>query len=410
MRPSGRQGLLQGLRASAPGLGLLAGIVALASPLACDGTIEGDGADPNEVRSGALRNPNDPNGPLDFKYWVQTVPLGLTSLEPAITNGGPHLYIAMQRGTNGRYWGISAEGPQNGTWGKYEPDDSFPRLFASSPAVAHLPDSGMEKRVMVVGRGQGSGLDTRIFWSRGKVVQDSPPSFKHPEKITNFAAVSNDQFTGSFGFPAVTSTPSGTVILAYVGPFGTNQQRVYVQRRPASPMNPGWSTRVASPAIPGPFTTVQTPAITYGYPFVFEPILGTIAIRTISGSTSRVFRIFTDGVAFHDAWIEMTPFETTPPDQPINSNIAIEWNDELLTHTLYFRSGTSIFQSSFFYNYWSGPFRAVTAPGAVPSFTGAPAVTGNVQYEHGKHWVLGRDSGTGRLWFSESFPDSEMIE
>jgi hypothetical protein len=400
MRPT-RSGLMRCLRAAAAGPGLLAGIVALGSTLACDGTIEGNGEDPVAARSEALRLADNPNGPLDWKYWAQLPPLSGATGDPALTNGGAHLFIAMQRGAaNGRYWGLATAGPSSGTWGQYDT-----RSFASSPTAARLPNVGQDVRLIVVGRGSGTlSDDRRIFWSEGKVTQGTPPNFNAPVKVTNFAAIGTTSFNGNFGFPAVTSAPNGDVIMAYVATNTSNQTRVYVQRKP---YNGAWTARVSSPAIPGPFTSVDTPALTYGYPFVFQPILGTIVIRTQNGSTSRLFRIFTDGTSYIDSWIELTPLLSGSP--AIQSTPAVEWNDALLTHTVYYRSGTSFYQASFFYNYWEGEAKQIVDGSLTsPSFINAPSVNGNVPFEPGEHWVLGRDS-TGRLRFAESHPNSWLI-
>jgi hypothetical protein len=387
------------LRAAAPGLRLIAVIVALGVPLACDGTIEGDGADPITDRSGALVDPNDPNNPeIAFKYWSQLPVLNSTAGDPAITHGSTHVFIAFQRGINGRYWGIAGEGPQNGSWGSAAFDT---RSFASNPAIAHLPDVNGKRRVMVVGRGNGSlANDRRLFWAYGEVGQTNPPAFDTPARIGNFEPIGTTTFNGSYGYPAITSAPNGDVFMAYVALNTSNQLRVYAQRKP---YNQGWQPRVTGPAIPCCYTTIGTPTVTWGYPGS-APQLMTILVRVQDGSNVYFRRIFFNGTSFQDVWADISMYQGTPA---IQSEPAVEWNDELSTHTVYYRSGTGIYQASFYYNYlFEIPKKIVAA--VTPSFAGAPAVNGNVQFEHGKHWVLARESGTGRLWFSESFPDSQL--
>jgi hypothetical protein len=377
----------------------LTAFATLGGTLGCSGPLEREDVTPVAVASEALRDSNYPSS-IGFKYWSALPTLGNTAGDPTITNGNTHLFIAMQKGSgNGHYWGISCEGPEGGAWVKY--DDT--RSFASSPAIAHLPNASTgDRRIMVVGRGAGSAsTDRRIFWSTGRVstATTPPPLFVAPVKTTSFLPVSDDTFNDPYGYPAIASSPSGDTYVTYIG----SDSRVYGHFKAGGTLQ--W-TRVQGPALPSGWVPDGVPAITWGY-----LNMATIVVRAKkSGSADRLYRLFFTGSLFHDplgpaVWKEL---QLPSGSMAIQSNPGLEWDDEIGYHTVYYRNDKAIYEASFVYDTLVEIPQKIVAT-TTPELTGSPAVTGNVQYEHGNHWVLARDKNdSSKLWFSESHPNSNM--
>lgn len=376
-----------------------AAFLALGATLGCGASGDGDATGSASHESEALQDGNVGSGFINFKYWSALPTLAGTSGELSMTDGSAHLFIAMQRGNGGKYWGISGEGPQNGTWGQYDT-----QLFASPPAIAHVhDDSNGDRRIMVVGRGSGSTAnDRRLFWSVGIVQLATPPAFKPPVKSLAFAPVSSDSFNDPYGYPALEATPNGDAYLVYINSDG----RVYGHYK-ASGTNT-WSAKSQSPALPSGWTPQGTPAITWGS----NGGIATVVVRAKNSSNQyKLFRLYFTGSIFYDplgpaVWKELV---LPSGSAAVNSNPALEWDDELGLHTVYYQSGDKIYEASFADSTLIEKPQKIYDAGASPSFQGAPAVNGNVQYEHGKHWVIARDkSDASKLWFSESFPNSNM--
>jgi hypothetical protein len=383
-------------------------MLALASTLACSGPIEEDSDGALGVDSQALKWPGDPNGPLEFDPWVLMPSAGFSMTgDPVLTNCDAHCLVAFQRGaaaSGNQYWGLAAEGPSAGLWTQYDT-----RSFASNPAAVHFKTIGTERHILVVGRGSGSTSESRrMFWSTAKVtpVGGGTPDFNSPEKLSEFQQINTNSFNDPYGYPALATSSGGTVVMAYIGPNASNQARVYAQRKPYSSEvdDPNWKARVEAPALPSSFTPVGTPAITWGYS---SPDVYTIVVRAQrTGFSDRLYRIFFSGTAYTDpfgaaSWKSLTLPSGSPA---VQSNPAVEWGDQLFTHTVYYRSGSSLYQASFIYDTLEEVPKIIMHNSFTPFFSSAPSVNGNLMFEIGQHWVIGRDSQSN-LWFTTSQDD-----
>jgi hypothetical protein len=383
--------------------GLLTLVATLGMNVACGGSIDAGGEDPLGDTSEALKYPGDPFGPLPFKYWRQLNPLPNATGNPGLVSHYAHFFVAFSQVTNGRYWG-SAVGNKIGDWAEYST-----RTFASGPAVVALPNFGNgDGHLMVIGRGSGTADSSRrIFWSEAyqpREFEGFPASA--PIAITSFAAVSGEFFSGVYGYPGATSTDAGEVVIAYVGPIGGGGVRVFAQYKG---VNVPWSARVQGPALPVGWTPAGIPAVERG-PFSIATIM---VLGRNSSNQYQIFRCYfwanqTSGTFFDP--FGPTEFDALPlpPNSPaIESSPGLEWDDQLNTHTVYYRSGNSIYQASINYDLWEEmPKKVEAAPN--PSFASAPSANGNYPYEGGSHLVLARDSANA-IWFAESFQNADLV-
>lgn len=375
----------------------LAGVLMLGTALGCGGLVEG--GDGDSVRADSEPLKLDPAGTFPV-YWSGAESLGTASGAtgtPALASHCPASLVAFTRASSNRYRGAAAGELGPSSWNEYDT-----RSFASSPTLTGLPstDSCASMRFLVAGRGAGFGPDSRIYFSLGRATQ-SGGVYGPLTRTRDFAPVSTQEFSGSNGYPAVSSAPTGAAFLVY-----RNGSTIYGHTKPAG-SNTWTSTAHQAPALPSPWVPIGTPAIEYGWGGVTFVI-----IRGQSGSTIQFFRIFYGNSGFQ------IPFGGTPQwlglplpggSASIQSDPAVEWNDELFTHTVYYRSGSSFYQVSIFLDGWEEVAKQVVHPFTTPSYSDAPAVNGNVDYEQTRrHWLLGR-SGT-EFWFSViNEPDSNLL-
>lgn len=380
-------------RARAP----LAGILMLGTILGCSGPVEG--GDRDSVRADSEPLKADPAGtlPVTFSGAGSIGTASGATGAPALASSCGSSFIAFTRASGSRYQGNAVGDLEPSGWYEYDT-----RSFASSPSLTALPstDGCVSMRFLVAGRGSGSGAASRIYFSVGKATQSSGV-FGAVTRARDFAQVSSQEFSGSDGYPAVTSAPNGAAFLVY-----RKGSTIYGHTKAA--MTNTWSTTAhQAPALPSGWVPIGTPAIEYGLSNITFVI-----VRGQSGSNIRFFRIFYNSTGF------LIPFGGTPQwlglplpagSPAIESDPAVEWNDDLFTHTVYYRSGSSFYQMSIYVDGWEEAPKQITHPITTPSYTDAPAVNGNIDWEQDrKHMLLGR-SGT-EFWFSSAYlADSNLI-
>jgi hypothetical protein len=371
------------LRARSP----LAGVLMLGTALGCGGLAEGEGGESVRADSESLKI--DWAG-VEPVYWSgadsQGTASGATGT-PALASHCVASFVAFTRASGNRYRGAAAGELGPSSWNEYDT-----RSFASSPSLTGLPstDNCSSMRFLVAGRGSGTGANSRIYFSLGRATQ-SAGVYGPLTRTTNFAQVSTQEFSGSNGYPAVSSSTTGAAFLVY-----RNGSTIYGHYKAAGATT--WTNNPhQAPALPSPWVPIGTPAIEYGW-----NNLAFVIIRAQSGTAIQFFRIFYNNNGFQ------IPFGGTPywlglplpsGSAAIQSDPAVEWNDELFTHTVYYRSGTSFYQASIFVDGWEEVPKQVLHPFTTPSYNDAPAVNGNVDYEQTRrHWLLGRSGN--ELWFS----------
>lgn len=362
----------------------LAGAVGLGMAVACGAPLEGDGNDLTGAQSEALQVAGQPAASV---YWDGPQALGpVTGATgtPALASRCAAALVAFTRvSSNNRFRGVAAGELGPSAWADYAP-----RAFASSPSVTALPNDCNGHRFLIVGRGTGStAADRRIYWSEGRATQNQG-AFNAPQATTIFAEVSAADFTGDNGYPAVTSSPNGDALLVY-----RNGSTIYGHTKFVGATN--WSAAHTAPALPSGWTPIGTPAIEFSF-----ANNATVIVRGQSGASVRFFRIFYNN-GFGDPLgpIEWDPLPLPAGSLAIQSDPALEWNDALWTHTVYYRNDKTFYQASIFYNTWEHVPKPVVNTVTTPEYVEAPAVNGNADYEQLRtHWVLGR-SGT-QLHFS----------
>jgi hypothetical protein len=371
---------------TARGVRSAAGITGLLVALGCAGTATELDSQERPV-SQALTLAGSPSSPVtwDGARSLGTV-TGATGT-PAVTSGCVASYVVFTRvSPSGRYRGAADGDTGISGWDAYGT-----RSFASSPSLTALPNDCNGLRFMVVGRGAGTGTSSRIYWSNGQVTRGSDFVFNPPVAETTFAQVSSRQFSGSNGYPAVTSSPAGDAYLVF-----RDGSRIYAHTKAAG--STSWGSEHQAPALPTGWQPVGTPAIEYG--FFWGPVTVVVRAQNGSGQTAFFASLYNQGSFRPSSWIELG---APPSGSPaVESDPALEWNDSLFTHTLYYRSGGSFYQTSFFLDEWAHDnvsAKEIIHAAIQPAYDSAPSVNGNVDIEQDrKHWVVGR-SGS-EIFFS----------
>ncbi|HXU63687.1 MAG TPA: hypothetical protein VN962_18445 [Polyangia bacterium] len=387
--------LFESLRGVGRRHGRLIGVFALGATLGCGAPVDGSEQQLTS-RSGALQDPHDPTNPimpLAASQWSTMDSTGYPSGDPILLAEASHLLVAFQlSGLNG-YWGAAGDGPTSAAWGLYSDD-----AFSTPPATARLPVVGSsDYRLIVVGRGRD---DHRIFWSEAS-TRPTQGIFSAPEPVTApaFAPINGNTFNDPYGYPAMTAANNGDVVMVYMGPNSSNKATLYSHRKP---YHSAWKARVAAPALPSGWSMVGVPAITWGY-----QSQGTVVLKATNGSQTGLFRIFTTGDAFLPAGAPAFTQLTLPTGSaPAESNPAVEWDPDLNTHTLYYRSGGSLYEASFLTStFYEAP--KLLQASTNPYFVGTPSVAGGTNLENTEHWILARDNHAN-LRFNFTYLDSDL--
>lgn len=368
---------------------LLVGALLFGVALGCSGVVEGEFEGDESIGSASepLTIAADPSLPVT---WGGAQSLGTVegaTGTPAVTSGCASSYVVFTRvGGSGRYTG-AADGDTGLTaWATYGP-----RSFASSPSITALPGGCTGLRFMVVGRGAGTEANRRIYWSDGEVTRASNGVFNPPVAETHFAQVSTRVFSEDNGYPAVTSSPQGEAYLAF-----RDGDNIYAHTKAAGSTT--WGPEQQAPALPWGWRPVGTPAIEHG--FFWGPVTVVVRGENGWGQTAFFSILYNQGSFNPSSWFNLGG----PPDDspPVESDPALEWNDWLFTHTLYYRSGNSYYQASFFLDSWAHddvPAKEVLHSSIQPAYNSAPSVNGNIDLEATKrHWIVGR-SGS-EIFFS----------
>lgn len=367
----------------------LAGALLLGATPSCSGVAEGEfgGDDPIDNSSQPLVLADSPSAPV---LWDGAKSLGTVSGAtgtPAVTSGCVASFVVFTRVAPGGQYKGAADGDTGvSAWATYGS-----RSFASSPSITALPNNCSGLRFMVVGRGAGTGANSRIFWSDGRVTRASNGVFNPPVADTAFAPVSNRQFSGNNGYPAVTSSPEGEAYLVFRD--GIN---IYVHTRAAG--STSWGAEVQAPPLPIGWWPVGTPAIEYG--FFWGPVTIVVRAQNWLGQTAFFAILYNQGSFRPSSWFDLGAPPSGSP--PVESDPALEWNSWLFTHTLYYRSGDSFYQTSFFLDQWAHsdiPAKKIIHGNTQPAYDSAPSAHGDMDIEQERrHWVVGR-SGS-EIFFS----------
>jgi hypothetical protein len=389
-------------------IGGRARVVVLAAALGCGAVAGEEESAVLGVSAQALKDPDDPDGPLEWEGWEAMSEPSVTMAwaSPALTSCGGHCLVAFQKSQDNQYWGFASLNPQEGTWIRYDT-----RTFQSSPAVVRFQatdDGGWH--ILVVGRGAGSSASNRRhYWSTASVGPvGSGAAVDPPVRLTSFATINGNSFSGAYGFPALAARTNGDVLMAYID--GTN---VYVNFKPyiSDIEENNWVPRVLAPSLPTGWQPVETPAVTAGYRFGAAHWYTLVVRAKSSGQDDRFYRIFFDGATWRDPfgtaqWKRVFPFSGSMP--VINSSPALEYSPTLLTHTLYYRSGDNFYQGSFITQQLEEVPKHMIGMTQNPALTSAPSANGGVPFEAGEHWAIGRDKSTRRLHFVQSLIEAEL--
>ncbi|HXJ21032.1 MAG TPA: hypothetical protein VMT03_12440 [Polyangia bacterium] len=324
---------------------------------------------------------------------VPALPAPITpSGDPTVLAADYHTIATFVQAANFGYFAGAGESVQEVSWAEYSGD-----VFVTPAALARLPtvhlDAGgqQEEYFIVVGRAGGS--DQRMYWSEGVIAPATAGVFSPPTPVTfpAFATINGNKFVDPYGYPALAGDNTGNVTMTYIGLNASNQPTVYAQ---VKPFNGNWKARVAAPALPTGWTlVVGKSTIDWGY-------LGssTIVVKAKKSTTTSFFRILFNGSTFYDTlgpaqWRQLSPLSGSPS---IDSDAAVEWDDSLSAHTLYYRSGTkasNLYEASFtdtsFYEAFKQLIGSTTTN---PAFVGSPSVFGGINLENSEHWILGRDA------------------
>lgn len=376
----------------------LAGALLLGATPGCSGVAEGEfgGDNPIDSSSQPLILANFPSSTV---FWDGAKPLGTVSGatgNPSVTSGCVSSFVVFTRvAPSGQYMGAADGDTGVSAWATYGS-----RSFASSPSITALPNNCNGLRFMVVGRGAGTGANSRIYWSEGKVTRASNGVFNPPVMETDFVEVSARQFSGSNGYPAVTSSDQGDAYLAFRD--GTN---IYARTKAAG--STSWGVEAQAPPLPAGWWPVGTPAIEYG--FFWGPVTVVVRAQNWLGQTAFFAILYNEGAFRPSSWFELGAPPSGSP--PVESDPALEWNGYVFTHTLYYRSGDSFYQTSFFLDEWAHsdiPAKKIIHGNTQPAYNSAPSAHGNVDIENERrHWVVGR-SGSEIYFSAISHSDSQL--
>jgi hypothetical protein len=369
----------------------LIGVVTLGTTLGCGGIDQGV-----EKKSGAIVNNNSP-GSTQLSLgsgWVQVPPLPAPvapSGDPTLLAADYHIVTTFVQAAPFGYWAGAGESASEVTWAQYSGD-----VFATPAALARLPtvkfDGGdAEEHLIVVGRAGGS--DGRMYWSEGKIGPASLGVFPPPVPVNfpAFATINGNKFSDPYGYPALASDTFGNVTMTYIGLNASNQPTVYAQ---VKPFNGNWKARVAAPALPTGWTlVVGKPTIAWGF-------LGssTIVVKAKKSTQTSFFRALFNGTNFYDTMgaAQFRQLSSLAGSPSIDSDAALEWDDALTAHTLYYRSGSkanNLYEASFTDTTFYEAFKQMVGS-LNPVFVGNPSVFGGINLENTEHWILGRDASS----------------
>jgi hypothetical protein len=184
----------------------------------------------------------------------------------------------------------------------------------------------------------GKGFDGKIYAFRGRQDEGmgGPPPL--PAFETTWAAVSATTYKDSFGNPdnygrpAISTNGSVTALT-----FMTSDRKVHAFTRgiPFNGSGVNWSTEKVGPALPSGLTADGIPAITYVRGFGSSAINKFIVmVRAVPTSgAARLYWIYFDGASF-GTWTQAT----IPSPYKVDSDPAVEYDDQLDALTVYFKS------------------------------------------------------------------------
>jgi hypothetical protein len=374
-----------------------AALLALCSTISCGAPSEAiDDSEQSGSRSDAFvaTGPNS----TEFKTLSPTIqpPNGVG--DPGFcTPNGAHSKIMFSRDTTGYVQGQADVVGIQGVWGKYGGSASL-RKFDSRPVCAFLPGTTSPYSFIILARGVTASdgtSDKRLFWSRGQwtVSETAPP----PASVTQWAAVSSTSFNTN-GRPAVASR-GNTLVAIYFDDNGQLKGNYWT--------GSGFSSTVSAASLPAGFSGVGSPTIAY-----FDPWSKFVIFLRARNSANEYRYYMTSFTTTSFSSGGGAYFEFLPPDgaPAVQSDFAYEYDNYSAAGyaTLYYRSGTRLYQGSSIDNYFNvTTFRVVTNGSATaPNVSGNPLAIGGVPYEAGRHWLLIR--GTGGILWGETFNDENL--
>jgi hypothetical protein len=371
-------------------------LLALSATVACGAPSEDVGSEENGARGDAFVTIG-PNA-NEFKNLSPiTQPPNGTGDPGFCTPNAAHSKIIFSRDTTGYVQGQADVVGIVGSWGKYGGSGSL-RKFNSRPVCAFLPGSSSPYPFILLAKGATApdgSTDKRLYWSRGNwTISASAPA---PSSVTQWATVSSTSFNTN-GNPAVASRGS-TLVVVYFDDSGQLKGNYWT--------GSGFSSTVSAGSLPTGYAGVGTPAIGYYDPW------GKFVIFLRAKNSANEYRYFqtsfltTSFQGGAGAYSELTIPDGAPVPQ---SDFAYEYDNyaEAEYATLYYRSGTRIYQGSSPDNFFSlTTFRVVTNGGATaPNSSGNPLAIGGTPYEAGRHWLLVR--GTGGILWGETYNDENL--
>ncbi len=373
----------------------VAGLLALNATIACGAPSE----DVDSEQNGSRSDPFVTIGPNDNEFKnlspIAQPPNG-TGDPGFCTPNGAHSKIIFSRDTTGFVQGQADVIGIVGSWGKYGGSGSL-RKFNSRPVCAFLPGSASPYPFVLLAKGATApdgATDKRLYWSRGNwTVSASAPA---PSSVTQWATVSSTSFNTNRN-PAVASHGS-TLVVVYFDDAGQLKGNYWT--------GSAFSSTVSSGSLPTGYSGVGTPAIGYYDPW------SKFVIYLRAKNSANEYRYYqttfgTTSFGSSAAIAELTIPSGVPAPA---SDFAYEYDNysEAGYATLYYRSGTRIYQGSSPDNFFSlTTFRIVTNGGATaPNASGNPLAIGGVPYEAGRHWLLVR--GTGGILWGETFNDENL--
>jgi len=390
----------------------VAGLIALSATLGCSGAEgSGDGSTQLGTQTEQLvYKPGNPQ-PLEWKAWSVVGAPSTAIGEAAIcTPHAPHSWVMFTRDTSNFIQGQSNLGGNPSVWAKYGSTVN-PRKLGGRPACGFVSEAGSPFPFILVAKGANApdgSPDKRLFWSKGNWTANT--SWPPPSAVTAFAALDNTQYSTN-GNPAVAAY-NGQLVVVYLDDNGQLRGNYWT--------GSGFSGTLIHPALPTGWTGVGTPTIAYAENWAQKFVIF-VRVKNAAGTVFKLYETFFDTNHFAAAYGGSTGVYqavTLPPGAPvISSDPAYEYDrndvDGFEAGTLYYRSGTKIYQmsaSNAVDQFNTSTFKAVLRPdGTWPSASGNPVVNGGTQNEAGSHWVLVR-GGTGgnTLYMAESYQDSTL--
>ena len=346
---------------------LAARLLALSSAIACSAPSEGiDDSVQSGSRSDAFVSVTP--GQAEFKNLspITQPPNGVGDPGFCTPNAG-HSKVIFSRDSTGYVQGQADVVGIQGAWGKYGGSASL-RKFDSRPVCAFLPGSTSPYSFIILARGvtaSSGASDKRLFWSRGEwtISGTAPP----PASVTQWAAVSSTSFNTN-GRPAVASH-GNTLVAVYFDDNGQLKGNYWTGN--------GFSSTVSAASLPIGNSGVGSPAIGY-----FDPWSKFVIFLRARNSANEYRYYMTSFSTTSFQGGAGAYFEFSPPDgaPAVQSDFAYEHNNSAGYATLYYRSGTRLYQGSSIDNYFTvSTFRVVTDGGApAPNVSGNPLAIGGV--------------------------------